>query len=197
MIAHIKGQIVHKAPTRLIIETSGGVGYEIFISLNTYRQIEKAETLKILTHFHVKEDSQTLYGFADDEERKMFQHLISVSGIGPNTAVAMLSSMPPADIRAAIIGENVNTIKSIKGIGPKTAKRVILDLKDKLMKDGGGVGSLHLTTPADNEARQTALSALVNMGVNRIAAQKRLNQVLKKEPDLTTEEMIVRVLKDN
>ena len=127
----------------------------------------------------------------------MFQHLISVSGIGPNTAVAMLSSMPPPDIRAAIIGENVNTIKSIKGIGPKTAKRVILDLKDKLMKDGGGIGSLHLTTTADNEARQNALSALVNMGVNRIAAQKRLNQVLKTEPNLTTEEMIVRVLKDN
>lgn len=196
MIAHIKGLIVHKSPARLIIETSGGVGYEINISLNTYRQVHDKETLKILTHLHVKEDAQTLYGFADDAERRMFLHLISVSGIGPNTGIAMLSSMAPDDIRAAIIGENVAAIKAIKGIGPKTAKRVILDLKDKLMKDGGGVGNLHVTTNADNEARATALTALVNMGINRIAAQKRLNAIIKKQPNATAEEMIVAALKE-
>ena len=196
MIAHIKGLIVHKSPARLIIETSGGVGYEINISLNTYRQVHDKETLKILTHLHVKEDAQTLYGFADDAERRMFLHLISVSGIGPNTGIAMLSSMAPDDIRAAIIGENVAAIKAIKGIGPKTAKRVILDLKDKLMKDGGGVGNLHVTTNADNEARATALTALVNMGINRIAAQKRLNAIIKKQPSATAEEMIVAALKE-
>ena len=196
MIAHVKGTITHKAPARLIVETTGGVGYEIFISLHTYRQIHERETLKILTHHHVKEDAQTLFGFAEDGERGMFRHLLSVSGIGPNTAIAMLSSMSPEDIRAAIIGENVNAIKAIKGIGPKTAKRVILDLKDKLMKDGGGVGTLHLVSSAENKAREEALAALVNMGINRIAAQKRLNAILKTSPNATTEEMIVAALRD-
>ena len=136
MISYIKGAISFKNPTFIIVE-AGGIGYKIHISLNTYSKIEKSETVKILTHLQVKEDSHTLYGFAEEAERKLFRHLLSVSGIGPSTARTMLSSMTPEEARAAIIGENVAAFKSVKGIGPKTAKRLILDLKDKLLKDGG------------------------------------------------------------
>ena len=190
MISYIKGLITFKNPTFIVVET-GGVGYRINITLNTYSQIEKAESVKILTHFHVKEDSQTLFGFAEEAERKMFRHLISVSGIGPSTAQTVLSSMNPEDVRAAIIGENVAAFKNVKGIGPKTAKRVILDLKDKLLKDGGDIPTV--VTASGNTLREEALSALLALQINKVQAQKVLNKILKENPNLSKVEDLIRL----
>ena len=171
------------------------MGYHVNISLHTYAQVEKLESVKILTHLHIKEDSHTLYGFADATERSLFVHLISVSGIGPSTAQLMLSSMTPDEMRIAIISEDVNTLKRIKGIGPKTAKRAILDLKDKMLKDS--CEELALAGPQDNTIREEALSALVALQFNRIQAQKALNKALKEKPGVAgVEELIKLALKE-
>ena len=188
MISYIKGPITFKNPAFIVVE-AGGIGYHINISLHTYAKIEKSETVKILTHLQVKEDSHTLYGFAEEAERKLFRHLISVSGVGPSTAQTMLSSMSPDEARAAIIGENVAAFKSVKGIGPKTAKRLILDLKDKLLKDGGDM-PLVATSP-DNTLRNEALSALVALKVNKIQAQKVLSKILKEKPQVKSVEQLI------
>ena len=190
MITYIKGNITHKSPTYIVVEAAG-LGYQINISLNTYAQVEKLESVKILTHLHIKEDSHTLYGFADAAERNLFVHLISVSGIGPSTAQLMLSSMTPDEMRAAIISEDVNTLKRIKGIGPKTAKRAILDLKDKMLKDSGE--ELALASPQDNTIRDEALSALVALQFNRIQAQKALNKALKENSGIASVEALIKL----
>lgn len=190
MISYLKGAITHKTPTYIIVETAG-VGYHVNISLHTYAQIEKLEQVKILTHLHVKEDSHTLYGFATDAERRLFVHLISVSGIGPTTAQIVLSYLNPDELRAAIIGENEAAFRSVKGIGPKTAKRLILDLKDKMLKDGG---EAPLTmSAANNTIREEALSALVTLGFPRIQAQKALNKALGEHPATTNVEELVKL----
>lgn len=191
MITYIKGDITLKNPTYLIIETAG-IGYMVHISLNTYSQVEKLENTRILTHLHIKEDSHTLYGFADEQERSLFRHLISVSGIGPGTAQIILSAMNPEDIRAAILGERDDAFRSVKGIGPKTAKRLILDLKDKLSKDAGESIPLPLS-PSDNTIREEALSALVALGFNRIAVQKTLNLILKQQPAIGSVEPLIKL----
>ncbi|MCB0572536.1 MAG: Holliday junction branch migration protein RuvA [Phaeodactylibacter sp.] len=194
MITYIKGNITHKSPTFIVVE-AGGIGYHINISLFTYAQVEKLETVKILTHLHIKEDAHTLYGFADAAERSLFVHLISVSGIGPNTGQLILSAMNPDELRANIIGENVAALQRIKGVGPKTAKRIILDLKDKMMKDSGG--EMPALAPQDNTMREEALSALVALQFNRIQAQKALNKVLRDKPGLVSvEELIKLALKE-
>ena len=190
MIAYVKGAITYKSPTLLHVDV-GGLGYEVLISLHTYAQIEKLETVKLLTHFHVKEDAQTLYGFAGAAEKKLFGYLISVSGIGPSTAQVMLSGMQPDDIRAAIVGENVAAFKQVKGIGPKTAKRLILDLKDKLLKDGVDA-KLSLPNAVDNTVREEALTALLKLGFNKIKVQKTLNRLLREQPELDSVETLIR-----
>ena len=190
MISYLKGAITFKNPTFIIVEVAG-IGYKIHISLHTYGKIEKLETIKILTHLQVKEDSHTLYGFAEGAERKLFRHLISVSGIGPSTAQTMLSSMSPEEARGAIIGENVAAFKTVKGIGPKTAKRLILDLKDKLLKDGGDTALV--ATGMDNTLRNEALSALVSLGFNKIQSQKVLSKILKEQPQVKTVEELIRL----
>jgi Holliday junction DNA helicase RuvA len=190
MITYLKGPITHKSPTFIIVE-AGGVGYHVHISLHTYTQIEKLETVKILTHLHIKEDSHTLYGFAEDVERKLFVHLISVSGIGPSTAQILLSSLNPDELRAAIIGEDVASFRQVKGIGPKTAKRIILDLKDKIIKESG---EEPLTMPAaNNTIRDEALSALVALGFARIQAQKALKKALRENPQAANVEELVKL----
>ncbi|MFZ4426631.1 MAG: Holliday junction branch migration protein RuvA [Saprospiraceae bacterium] len=191
MIAYIKGEITFKNPAFLVLET-GGIGYMVHISLHTYTQVEKLDHARILTHLHIKEDSHTLYGFADEEERSLFRHLISVSGIGPGTAQIILSAMNPTDIRAAIIGERDDAFRTVKGIGPKTAKRLILDLKDKLSKDGGETLSPPLS-PSNNTIREEALSALVALGFNRITVQKTLNQILKDQPAIGSVEPLIKL----
>lgn len=193
MIAHIKGTITYKNPTYIVVETAG-VGYHIHISLNTYTKVEPLESLKILTHLVVKEDSHTLYGFADEAERSLFILLIGVQGIGPNTARILLSSMIPEEVRVAVISEDVAAFKKVKGVGPKTAKRIILDLKDKLLKDSGTDGLV--LNLKDNTLREEALSALVALGFSKIHVQKALNRVLKEQPATgTVEELIKLALK--
>lgn len=193
MIFYIKGQITFKTPTYILVE-AGGIGYQVFISLYTYARIEKLEQVKILTYHHVKEDGQTLYGFSDQSERSMFVHLISVSGIGPGTAQLMQSYMSPEEARAAIISEDVAALNKIKGVGPKTAKRIILDLKDKVLRDSGDApGELQSVSMADNTIRQEALSALLALGFNRVQVQKALNKVLQESPGTKEVEGLIKL----
>lgn len=192
MISYVKGPITFKTPTYIVVE-AGGLGYHVNISLNTYSQIEKSEQIKILTHFIVREDSQTLYGFSEEAERQLFIKLISVSGIGPNTAIILLSSMKTDEVQHAIISEDVGAFNKVKGIGPKTAKRIILDLKDKVIKESGDSGIQ--ISPVNNTLRTEALSALVALGFNRIQVQKALNKILREHPTPTTvEDLIKRAL---
>ncbi len=190
MITYIKGLIAFKTPTYVVVE-AGGIGYYIHISLNTYAKIEKLEQVKILTYFHVKEDSQTLFGFADDEERNLFVHLLSVSGVGPSTAQVILSTLMPDELRMAIISENEASLRKVKGIGSKTAKQIILDLKNKLIKSGGEMTIP--TSPANNTIREEALSALISLQINKIQAQKALNKALKEHPGIGSVEDLIRL----
>ncbi len=190
MISYLKGEITWKTPTYIIVET-GGVGYHVLISLYTYAQIEKLERVKIHTHLLIREDSHTLYGFAEEGERNLFIHLISVSGVGPGTAQLLLSAMTPDDIRAAIIGEHEQAFSKVKGIGPKTAKRIILDLKDKMVKSAGDMPLSLL--PQDNTAREEALSALVALGFARVQVQKALNAVLRENPSAKSVEELIKL----
>ncbi len=189
MISYIKGAIAVKSPTYVIVET-GGIGYHINISLTTYAKIEKLEQVKLLTHFIVKEDSQTLYGFESGVERSLFVQLISVSGVGPNTAMVMLSTLSSDELKSAIIGENIVALKKIKGIGDRTAKRIILDLKDKIVKSSGDEPLTLL--PANNTVREEALQALVTLGFNKIKIQKVLNKLQKQSPEINTVEKLIK-----
>lgn len=193
MIAYLNGAITYKSPTYIYLDCNG-VGYHVNISLNTYGKIEKLEKVKILTHLQVKEDSHTLYGFFDNEERTLFTQLISVSGIGSNTARVILSHMAPSEVSQAIVSENVAALNSIKGIGPKTAKRIILDLKDKVIKLSGD--NLLITAPIDNTVRQDALDGLSALGYPKAVIEKHLKQVLISAPDISNPgELIKLVLK--
>lgn len=190
MIAYLKGEITFKNPAFIIVET-GGIGYHVNISLYTYAQIEKLERVKILIYLLIKEDSHTLYGFADETERSLFKNLISVSGVGPSTAQLLLSAMQPEETRAAIIGEDVAAFRRVKGVGPKTAKRIILDLKDKMLKEGGG--EILTFAPKDNTMRNEALSALVALRFQRAQVQKTLNKVLREKPSVTNVEELIKL----
>jgi len=186
MITHLNGRLVEKNPTNIIVECAG-IGYEVKISLNTFSAIGSDESILIYTQFIVREDAQILYGFATREEREMFNHLISVSGIGPNTGMIMLSSLVPEEIAHAIQTEDVRTIQSIKGIGVKTAQRVIIDLKDKMLKmnfSGGNIFS------ENNTKRFDALTALVSLGFDKKAADKALDKIS------TGEESVEKLIKD-
>ena len=191
MYAYIDGKLVFKCPAYVVID-AGGVGYHINISLNTYSRIGDVERCKLFTWLHVKEDGHTLYGFADEGERRLFLHLISISGIGPNTGRMMLSSISPEEIQDAIISGNVSLIQRIKGIGPKSAQRVILELQDKLRKEGSNTLS---PAPLNKTVREESLSALVMLGFARNAAEKVLEQEINKSSDLTVEQLIKAALK--
>lgn len=194
MITYIKGPITHKNPSFLVVEANG-IGYHINISLHTYSRVEKEESVKLLTHLHIKEDAHTLFGFAEEIERNLFRLLISVSGVGPSTALVVLSSMNPDELRAAVIGEDVASIKRVKGIGPKTAQRIILDLKDKMIKESGD--SPTMTPVQNNTAREEALSALVNLGFPRPSIQRALNRVLRESTEnLSAENLIKQALRE-
>ena len=189
MIAQLNGKLIEKNPTELVIDC-GGVGYDVKISLNTYTTIGTSEAIRVFTKLIVREDAQILYGFASKEEREMFNYLISVSGIGPNIAMVMLSSMVPEEIAYAIQTEDVVTIQGIKGIGAKTAQRVILDLKGKVMKIAGGIEN----SPAlNNTNRFDALNALVSLGFDKKASEKAIDKV--DSGDLAVEILIKEALK--
>lgn len=192
MIAYIKGQLVHKSPTDVIIEANG-IGYRIHITLHTYNKIGNQKELKLLTHFIVKEDSQTLYGFADAEERTVFEQLISVSGVGPSTARLLLSALSAQDVKHAIVSENIAALKTAKGIGPKAAKRIVLELKDKILKEGGATSeAVSQTLTVDNTIREEALSALVALGFNKTQVQKTLNRILKANPNVKDSSTLIK-----
>jgi len=192
MIDYIKGNITQVTPTFLTIET-GGVGYFINISLNTFTRLDGKNEYKLLVHEVIREDSHQLFGFADKEERDIFRLLISVTGVGAATARMMLSSLNPAEVEKAVIGSDVNTLKSVKGIGLKTAQRIIVDLKDKVGKQAG-TGEIFAFT--DNTKREEALSALVMLGFARSAVLKALDKIVREEKNLTVEEMIKKALKN-
>lgn len=189
MIAQLNGRLIEKNPTELIVEC-GGVGYSVKISLNTFGAIGTEENVRIYTKLIVREDAQLLYGFADTTEREMFNHLISVSGIGPNTAMIMLSSLIPKEIATAIQNEDVTTIQGIKGIGAKTAQRVIVDLKDKMLKMVFSGENIFKT---DNTKQFDALTALVSLGFDKKAAEKAIDRVNSGEESV--EQLIKEALK--
>lgn len=192
MYAYIDGKLTFKSPAYVVID-AGGVGYHINISLNTYSQLGDSERCKLYTWLHVKEDAHTLYGFFDEGERRLFLHLISVSGIGPNTGRMILSSITPQEIQAAIVNGNVSQIQRIKGIGPKSAQRMILELQDKLKKDGPDT---LIAVPINVTAKDEALSALVMLGFARNAAEKVLDQEINRNgTTLTVEQLIKFALK--
>jgi len=192
MIDYIKGTITQLTPAFLTIESSG-IGYFINISLTSYTKLEGKKEYKLLVHEVIREDSHQLYGFADKEERNIFRLLISVTGVGANMARMMLSSLSPAEIERAIIESEVNSLKGIKGIGLKTAQRIIVDLKDKLGKHAitGEIFAF-----SDNTKREEALSALVMLGFAKSAVVKVLDKILQENKDLTVEELIKRALKN-
>ncbi|MHA8094080.1 Holliday junction branch migration protein RuvA [Aquirufa lenticrescens] len=195
MIAYLKGKLAHKDRAHVIIDVNG-VGYEVKISLQTYASLaDGEESCKLFTHLQVKEDSHTLVGFHSMDEKLLFLDLISVSGIGLSTALVMLSSFSSNEIRSAIMNENIALIQSIKGIGSKSAQRVILELKDKCKKDTLFVEAGMASHDANYGHKQEALAALVTLGIPRTAAEKSLDTILKSNPDATVENLIKLALR--
>ncbi len=189
MYAYIDGKLVFKCPTYVVID-AGGVGYHINISLNTYAALQDKERCKLFTWLHVKEDAHTMYGFFEEGEKRLFLHLVSVSGIGPNTGRMILSSITPAEIQTAIVKGDVPLIQRIKGIGPKSAQRMILELQDKLKKEGPD--SL-ISMPLNNTAKEEALSALVMLGFNKSVAEKSLETAIKSSDENLSVEQLIKI----
>ena len=190
MISHINGKIVEKTPTYIVIDCNG-VGYKLHISLQTYSSID-TETCSLLTHLSIKEDSHTLYGFYTKEERDLFRHLISVSGVGPSTARMILSTYTAEEIINYIISADVSAIKNVKGIGGKTAQRIIIDLKDKV---GKGDQKSDLLFTQDNTIKDEALSALLALGFAKKTADVKIDKVLKDtSSDISVEDLVKKSL---
>lgn len=191
MIAHIQGKLVEKNPTEVVIDC-GGVGYHINISLHTYSLLPSTDQIKLFTYLQIKEDAHTLFGFFEKSEREIFKMLLSVSGIGASIARTMLSSLEPKQIIQAIASGDVGTVQSIKGIGVKTAQRVILDLQDKVLKlyDLDEVSMV-----LNNTNRDEALSALEVLGFVRKSSEKVVEKIIKEDPDASLESIIKKALK--
>ncbi len=191
MLEYIKGHIIEASPAHCIVENNG-MGYFINISVNTYTKLQNQKEIQLYLYEHIREDAHQLYGFYETTERNIFTHLISVSGIGSNTARMMLSSMSPGEIHDAIVTGNVNVLKGIKGIGAKTAQRIIVDLTDKLGKEP--VDQKIFAEP-NNTIKDEALSALVMLGFVKGSAQKVIDKILVAEPGAKVEEVIKKALK--
>lgn len=192
MIAYIDGKLAYKEATYAIIDVNG-IGYELHISLQTYSTLPAGgEACKLFTYQHIREDIQALYGFASADEKTLFLDLIGVSGIGPNSALVMLSSMVSMDLRQAIISENVRTVQSIKGIGAKTAQRLILELKDKMKKQGIIAADGPTYRQGVNPIREEALAALVALGLPKPAAEKNVDLIIKQSDGKLTVEDVIR-----
>ena len=192
MIAHLQGRLVEKTPTEVVIDCNG-VGYQVNISLHTFSLLPDSENIRLYTFLQVKEDAHTLFGFMEKAERELFKFLISVSGVGAGTARTMLSSLEPKQIINAIASGDVATIQSIKGIGAKTAQRVILDLKDKVLKVYG-LGEVSVS--GYNTNKDEALSALEVLGFNKKSAEKVVDKIVRENPDVTVETIIKQALKN-
>lgn len=191
MIAYLKGDFVKMTPASVLVEVNG-VGYDVQISLNTYSFIQGMERGLLHTVQIIREDAHILYGFFEPMEKEMFQQLIAVSGIGASTARVMLSYMKPAELARAIVQGDVRTLEGIKGIGKKTAERVVLELRDKLAK---GVPESNISPMKNNTLHQDALNALTALGINRSAAETALQKTLLANPDLPVEELIKKTLR--
>ena len=190
MFAYLKGELTYKSPALIVVEVQG-VGYQVHIPLSTFSAIQGLERATIYTHLLIREDAHTLYGFGTQAERSLFVQLIGVTGVGATTAQLIMSSMNVDEIRAAIIGEQVHLLQQVKGIGAKTAKQIILDLKSKLLKDAPD-GPVLLPT-ASNAYREEALSALLALGFNRIAVQKALNALVQEHPNVSKVEDLIKL----
>jgi len=190
MIAQIIGRLVEKTPTQLVIDCNG-VGYAVHISLHTFSQIGPEKKIKLYTHLQIREDSHTLFGFHTPMERAVFLLLLSVSGIGASTARTMLSSLAPEQIQRAIVSEDLNTIKSIKGIGLKTAQRVLIELKDKMINLLEGE---EIQISGNNTIKDEALSALEVLGYSRKQSERVVDQIIQQSPDRSVEELIKEAL---
>lgn len=189
MIAYLKGKIDQMNPASVYLDV-GGIAYEVNISLHTFSELEDKKEIKLFTHLHVKEDSHTLYGFFHESEKVLFKQLISVSGIGPNTARMILSYMTVPEVQSAILSENVPAFKKVKGVGPKTAKLIILDLKNKVAKT-----SSETALPFDNSVskiREEAIAALIALGFGKTTIEKQIDKILKEQPELTQVEEIIK-----
>ena len=193
MIDYIKGEIIELTPTDIVLECHG-VGYNILISVQTYSALDGKKDATVYIHHYLREDEELYYGFATKDERELFRLLIGVSGIGASTSRMMLSSLTSDEIRNAILAEDINKIKSIKGIGLKSAQRLILELKDKVSK-GGGADNTTLFTPATNPAADEATTALVLLGFTNANVTKAVAAVLKEKPTVSLEEIIKLALK--
>jgi Holliday junction DNA helicase RuvA len=192
MITHIQGKLVEKNPTDVVIETAG-VGYLLNISLHTYSKIPDSEAVKLYTHLQVREDSHTLFGFMEKVEREVFRLLISVSGIGASIARTMLSSMTPQEVSQAIASGDVAAIQSVKGIGAKTAQRVIIDLKDKILKT---FDLDEVSISQSNTNKNEALSALDVLGFSRKQTERLVDKIIHAEPEVSVENIIKQALKN-
>ncbi len=194
MFDYIQGKVVTRQPTHVVIET-GGVGYLLHITLNSYDQIEEGKDQKVFTWLQVQEDAQRLWGFKEPAEREVFLHLISVSGIGPNTARLILSGMSPDECRQAILTDNELAFRQVKGVGPKTAKRVMMELKDKMLKTTGDTTTLK-TGSQKSQSVEEALAALITLGFVKSQAEKVLQQIIHEEGrDLPTESLVRMALR--
>ena len=192
MIAHIQGRLVEKTPTEVIIDCNG-VGYHINISLHTYSLLPDSESLKLFTFLQIREDAHILYGFVEKQERELFKLLLSVSGVGASTARTMLSSLAPSQIIQAIASNDVGTMQSMKGIGAKTAQRIILDLKEKVLK----VYNLdEVSVIESNTNKDEALSALEVLGFVRKSAEKVIDKIIRETPNASVENLIKQALKN-
>ena len=188
MITQIQGKLIEKTPTYVVIDVNG-IGYKIKISLQTFSAID-GELCKLFTHLSVKEDSHTLYGFYDQNERHLFRNLISVSGVGPSTAQVILSTYNPSEIVTYITTADVAAIQHVKGIGAKTAQRIIIDLKDKVAK---GLPKSDILFELDNTIKIESLSALLALGFNKKGAEQKIDKVLKENPDISSVEELVKM----
>lgn len=194
MIAYLKGAFAHVAPTHVIIEC-GGIGYDVHISLYTYADIQHKEQGLLFTHLIIREDAHLLYGFSELKEKEMFLLLLSVSGIGANTARLMLSYMKPEELTHAILTADTKALEGIKGIGKKTAERAVLELKDKIGKQSPNIALPAGTVSVSNPVKQDALEALLALGINKQQAEQNIAKILGVEPAIKLEELIKKVLK--
>ena len=193
MISFIKGKKLEIDPTKIIIDVNG-IGYELKISLRTYSEIKEHSVVNLFTHLQVKEDSHT-FGFYDKSERKTFLSLLSISGVGPSTAIMILSSLSSSELNSAIISSDVLTIKSVKGIGLKTAERIILELKDKILKNLNQKNPNNFLVERDNTIKNEALSALSSLGISKNVVNNHIDRVLDSNNNISLEDLIREVLK--
>lgn len=194
MFDYIQGKVVSRHPTHVVVETAG-IGYLLHITLHGYDQIKEGSEQKVYTWLQVREDAHQLWGFTDPTEREVFLHLVSVSGIGPNTARLILSGMTPEECKQAILTDNELAFRQVKGVGPKTAKRVIIELKDKILKSSADPLVIK-TGPDKYVAMAEALSALVTLGFSKLHAEKALQQIQREEgKDLPTETLVRMALR--